>query len=90
MTLKHRISAVFPHGIYVKDQKCAQKFYTAFNSLIVKNIELVFCNYANILGTKILSRGRNRNIKPRSFSKNPMIFNLIWKYSMKSYLFFSF
>lgn len=46
-----------PHG---KKKKCTKKFYPAFSSLI-DNIEL-FCNYVNVMRTKILSRRGKRQI----------------------------
>lgn len=46
-----------PHG---KKKKRTKKFYPAFSSLI-DNIEL-FCNYVNVMRTKILSRRGKRQI----------------------------
>lgn len=52
-----------PHG---KKKKCTKTFYPAFNSLI-DNIEL-FCNYVNVMRTKILSRrGKRYKYKIKDF-----------------------
>ena len=47
-------------------KKCTKKFYPAFNSL-TDNIEL-FCNYVNVMRTKILSRrGKRYKYKIKDF-----------------------